>query len=212
MLFDHDAEIGAFLLLNLNRAKVEGYLYRKDEQKQTQEFEREGKDGKLVKGKEEVVTQVDWYVMDCQGNWFNIKESTNPFLFYLPYFIDFGYAEDKAKIDYLITKDWILNLYHGEPSDTTGTHVQTYIQHENLTDEQAEKMKEAEKTAYYDKFRIDIDLLNKSAEWIGTNFAVPEPKEGEKPKELTSEQQYDLMKKNLLRKLDEFEYDIGDKK
>jgi hypothetical protein len=254
MLFDHDAEIGAFLLLNLDRSKIEGYLYRLDEIKETQEVMRDDPKNpdKQIKVKEDVVVQTDWYVMDCQGNWFNIKESTNPFLYYLPYFVSYGYAEDKSKLEYPILKDWILNLFHGEPSEVTGVSVVNHIPHENLTDEQVEQMGEeaikalssteretviaqyiqyakdekgeelnateravAEERAldsvrnrpclaHYEKFRINMELLDKSANWI-QQAMTPETEEELKNDKFDG-------KKKLLRKLDEFEYDIGDKK
>lgn len=202
MLFDHDPEIGAILLLNLERNKIEGFLYRKDEIKETQEATRDdAKTGKPVNVKEEVTVQTDWYVMDCQGNWFNIKESTNPFIFYLPYFIESGMADDKAKLTYPILKDWILNLYMGEPTVSCG--YTTYIAHEEPKDIPEDDT--AARTAYYAKYKINTELLNRSAEWIQLSLdPTPDTAELTDPK-------FDGHKK-LLKKLDEFEYDIGDKK
>lgn len=207
MLFDHDPEIGAILLLNLDRdngkdkpkGKIEGFLYRKDEIKETQEAER---DGKLVK--EEITVQTDWYVMDCQGNWYNIKESTNPFIFYMPYFVDSDMAKDKAQLAYPILKDWILNLYHGEVAGTVA-----YIPHEEPKDI-AEDDEEGRK-AYYAKFKINMDLLFKSAEWIEQAMTPETDEEKKLAQSDDPKKQFDGQKK-LLRKLDEFEYDIGDKK
>lgn len=227
MLFDHDAEIGAFLFLNMKRdpkpngtekipmgedekgtplfkeiqvfsysPKIEGFLYRKDEIKETQDFDREDPKNPLkrLKGKEDVIVQTDWYIMDCQGNWFNIKESTNPFIFHLPYFIDKGMAEDKAKIAWAILKDWIMNLAGGEVDIYTPTIP--YIEPEGLTDDAIAEL--------YLKHKIDYDLMFKSAEWIQSAL---DPVTDEEKKD----EKFDPVKK-LLRELDKFEYDIGDKK
>lgn len=199
MLFDHDAEIGAFLFLNVKAAKIEGYLYRIDEIKETEEKEKENDKGVVTKIKEEVTIRRDYYVMDVQGNWFKISESTNPFLYYLPRFIESGYAEDKTKLPWPYLAGWIEGNFIS-PADNS-VMIDTYIPHE-IKDIDPEKDHDAY-VAKLDTYRIRYDTMQESVDWIMKSL---QPNEQE-----VNDQKFDPTKK-LLRELDKFEYDIGDKK
>lgn len=195
MLFDHDAEIGAFLFLNMRANKIEGYLYRIDEIKQTEEKERTNeKTGAIEKFKEDVVIRKDYYVMDVEGNWIRTTDSTNPFLYHLQAFIEQGYAEDKAKLPWEITAGWIEDRF------IQNTYVAHYVEYTPTFDQEKQPEKFLEEL---NKHKIDYELMQLSCNWVMESL---KPNEAE-----MNDSKFDPVKK-LLRELDKFEYNIGDKR
>jgi hypothetical protein len=99
MIFDHDPEVGAFLLLNLLRTDkdgkpkpvIEGYLYRKEEKTDSE--------GNVIEKK--------FSMMDVDGEWKQVWEYTNPFLHHAQHFLDTKFSDDKSKIEWPFYADYL---------------------------------------------------------------------------------------------------------
>lgn len=202
MLFDEDPEIGAFLFLNLQSKKIEGFLYRKDEKKHKERVEKDG-----VLTEIEVIDHTDIYVMSVTGEWFNVKTSTNPFFYHLDQFLGKPWMTDKSKIPWPMLADYIQD----DGSEFNLTRSPLVLPYEGRITDIDAMLPDAEldalvaKQAADDaKHAIDYSMLDASAQWILKMLQPQTDAEHEDKK-------FDGMKK-LLKELDKFEYDIGEKK
>jgi hypothetical protein len=192
MIFDEDPEVGAFLLVDWSVNKIQGYLYRVEEIKETIDQpvmewsippgpgETEGS-GDLVQvgtRKEEIVKRHDYYIMDIKGNWALSFEHTNPFLYMAGQILgNPKMCGDKNQMDWSILADWLGDL------------------ESNWNHNEYRQMPEGKDPT--DADRIRWDEVRKSIDWIQTTLNNP-------PAGKVGTQ-------HLLRELDKFEYNIGNK-
>lgn len=194
MIFDQDPEVGAFLLLNWENNKVEGYLYRKEEIKEPQTRpvmawsnatpDNPDAGGVLIDtGKtvtEEVIVRVDIYIMDIKGNWFHHRQSPNPYLFMCDRLLDSPkLCGDKNGMDWGITADF--------------TEEVLWEPNQGIEFAWIPEGKEGDA----EKYRIRWDDMVKSVAWIRNTLNTADPTKNQT--------------QHLLRELDKFEYNIGNR-